>query len=430
MDGKNIEWAKVSEVSRALGDSLRRRAERLSAEGGEVRRLLQDMCLHQAELEVENDELREAQQSLETSRRQYMQLFEMVPAACFAIDPAGRLGAVNRRAEALFGIGRRGLRGRPILALAAPEAVGRLHAFIQAIWERRAVAPEEFAFCRFDGSRFDGLLDGTPMRDPASSCDAILCGIVDVSARNQAVAELRLAKAEIEHANAQLQRALAAKTNFLAAASHDLRQPVQALALFVDVLGHQPLGLGNDAVLTRIREAVGALGALLNSLLDISKLEAGLIVPKFERVEALPLLDRLAADFAALAAAKGLRFRARLAGAGLRTDPTLLERILRNMLSNAVRYTEAGGILFAARRRSGMLRVEVWDTGVGVPQDHLDLIFEDFHQVGNAARNREEGLGLGLAIVARLSRLLGCRISVRSRVGRGSCFSLEVPLAA
>ncbi len=427
-------------MTRTIGENLRRRAERLVTEraldpgtdgdGAGVRQLLQELCVHQAELEIQNEELRDAQQALEASRRQYMQLFESVPAACFAVDSGGIIESTNRRAETLFGIGRRRLRGRPLLLMVERRDHGRLLSYLEAVRAGGDAGRDEFRFRRLDGSGFDGMLDATDLRDAATGKSLVLCGVVDVTARNHATEGLRLAKLEVERANAQLERALATKTKFLAAASHDLRQPVQALALFVDVLSHQGLSGPSEAIVARVNEAVVSLGALLNGLLDISKIEAGLIVPDVSEFRSGDILQRLTAEFSALATSKGLRFKSLQRDETLRSDPTLLERILRNMLSNAIRYTQNGGIVFGCRRREGVLRIEVWDTGVGVPPDQLEMIFDDFHQVGNEARNREEGLGLGLAIVARLARLLDCRIDVRSRVGRGSCFAVEVPLAA
>lgn len=220
-----------------------------------------------------------------------------------------------------------------------------------------------------------------------------------------------------------------AKTRFLAAASHDLRQPLQALSMFVAVLSSRTHTPEDALLIKRIDDSVGAVETLLNGLLDVSKLEAGLVVPAPAAFDISPLLSRLASEFQPLAAEEGLRFHLVTSHAVVRSDPALLERILRNLLNNAVRYTKHGRVLLGCRRRRETLVIEVWDTGIGIPQNQLKLIFREFHQLGNSARDRRQGLGLGLAIVDRLSQLLDHRIDVASEPQKGSVFSIEVPLA-
>lgn len=220
-----------------------------------------------------------------------------------------------------------------------------------------------------------------------------------------------------------------AKTRFLAAASHDLRQPLQALAMFVTVLSNRSHSPEDTLLIKRIDDSVGAVETLLNGLLDVSKLEAGLIVPALASFDVAPLFSRLAAEFQPLAAESGLGFHLVTSHALIRSDPALLERILRNLLNNAVRYTKQGRILLGCRRRRETLVIEVWDTGIGIPHSQLKLIFREFHQLGNSARDRRQGLGLGLAIVDRLAQLLSHPIAVASEPQKGSVFSIEVPLA-
>ncbi|MGE5517304.1 MAG: PAS domain S-box protein [Bacteroidota bacterium] len=220
-----------------------------------------------------------------------------------------------------------------------------------------------------------------------------------------------------------------AKTRFLAAASHDLRQPMQALGMFVAVLAGRPLDDAQAALVTRIQDSVTALEGLLNSLLDVSKLEAGLVVPHQAEFPVAAMMDRLAAEFEPLCAAAGLELTVVPSKETVRSDPALLERILRNLLNNAVRYTKTGRVLFGCRRRGRKLSFEVWDTGIGIPQSEIRNIFREFHQVGNLGRDRRQGLGLGLAIVERLAQLLDHPVAVRSQEGRGSVFSTLVPLA-
>lgn len=227
-----------------------------------------------------------------------------------------------------------------------------------------------------------------------------------------------------------LEQALLAKSRFLAAASHDLRQPFQAMRLFLHILMNRLSDPNSLKVGESLLAAMESGEALLHALLDVSTLEAGTVNAVPTRFDVAQLVERLAAEFQPLAAENGLELRSHLRPAIVDTDPILLERILRNLLANALRYTPTGGILVASRRRNGTVRIEVWDTGPGIPRAELQSIFEEFYQVGNAERDRRKGLGLGLAIVERLARLLGIGIDVRSRVGRGSVFAVSIPLAS
>ncbi|HYF90406.1 hybrid sensor histidine kinase/response regulator [Azospirillum sp.] len=234
-----------------------------------------------------------------------------------------------------------------------------------------------------------------------------------------------------ETMRAEVARTTAARSRFLASASHDLRQPFQAMRLFLDALTSQVDG---NARATRtagmLANAMTAGEQLLNALLDISTLDAGTVEPDLQPVSVDALLQSLAEEFRPQAEEKGLRLRVHVpdaaGGAVTRSDPILLGRIVRNLLANAIRYTQRGGILLGLRKRDGQWRIEVWDTGFGIPQDKLDVIFDEFHQLTNPSRDPTRGLGLGLAIVRRLSVLLQAPIEVQSRSGRGSVFAVTV----
>jgi signal transduction histidine kinase/CheY-like chemotaxis protein len=219
-----------------------------------------------------------------------------------------------------------------------------------------------------------------------------------------------------------------AKTRFLAAASHDLRQPVHALSLFVGALRGHHLEPEPAALVDRIENSVSAMDGLFSALLDISRLDAGVVAPDLRRFPIMDLLLVLERDYTPEAESKGLTLRIRSCPAWVRSDPVLLERILRNLLSNAVRYTDRGGVLLGCRRRSG-LRIEIWDTGRGIPAAQAQHVFEEFFQLDNPERDRTKGLGLGLAIVRRLAGLLGHPIAFASVPGRGSMFGIDVPIA-
>lgn len=252
--------------------------------------------------------------------------------------------------------------------------------------------------------------------------DGRVVGVLATATLDGAIAKLE------EAMRAEVARTTAARSRFLASASHDLRQPFQAMRLFLDALTTQVEG---NARATRtagmLANAMTAGEQLLNALLDISTLDAGTVEADLQPVSLDMLLQSLADEFRPQAEEKGLRLRVQLpCRAFTRSDPILLGRIVRNLLANAIRYTQRGGILLGLRKRDGQWRIEVWDTGFGIPQDKLDVIFDEFHQLTNPARDPTRGLGLGLAIVRRLSVLLSAPIDVRSRSGRGSVFAVTV----
>jgi signal transduction histidine kinase/CheY-like chemotaxis protein len=233
---------------------------------------------------------------------------------------------------------------------------------------------------------------------------------------------------KVDERTQELNTANQAKSRFLAAASHDLRQPMHALGLFVAQLRDMIRFPEARHVVNRIDASVVAMGDLLDSLLDISKLDAGALTVRVEEFSVSTVLARIDDSFAPSAQEKGLKFRIVPCRAIVRSDPMLLDRILINRVSNAIRYTERGGVIVYCRRRGEYLRIEVRDSGIGIAADQQQEIFQEFNQLGNAERDRSKGLGLGLAIVERLTRLLTHRISVISAPGKGSVFAIELPL--
>lgn len=244
----------------------------------------------------------------------------------------------------------------------------------------------------------------------------------------QLVQQLTVEKQRAETALLQAELANESKSKFLAAASHDLRQPMHALTLFVEALKPHVQGTLGGELMRQVETSVDVLGEMFDALLDISRLNAGVVAPRNEQVHMQQVLDRMAAEFTWPAQAKGLRLHIANFDGQVVIDPILLERILRNLISNAIRYTACGEIAIISTALEGAVNIDVRDTGIGVAEQHLARIFDEYYQVGNNQRDRENGLGLGLAIVLRLSNLLGCKITVRSSAGVGSCFSLLVPL--
>jgi signal transduction histidine kinase/Co/Zn/Cd efflux system component len=234
-------------------------------------------------------------------------------------------------------------------------------------------------------------------------------------ALNAQLAATRAARDAAESANQ-------AKTRFLAAASHDLRQPLHALGLFASRLADRTRDPEDAALVQRITTSVASLDSLFSALLDISKLEAGVVTAQRSAVRLDALFDRIANDFAPEAIERDLKIAVLPTARVVWSDPLLLERILRNLVANALRYTDAGGVVVGARPRGGRVSIEVWDSGPGIAAENLERVFEEFYQIGNPQRDRARGLGLGLAIVRRLAMLLGHQIQVASRMGRGTVF--------
>jgi two-component system CheB/CheR fusion protein len=266
------------------------------------------------------------------------------------------------------------------------------------------------------------LANALEVRDEPLAGRKILVTIDDITERKRASEALEAARRVAEQASL-------GKSRFLAAASHDLRQPLQTLSLLRGVLAKRIKDQSSLRLIAKLEETLGAMSGMLNTLLDINQLEAGIVRPEIAEFPIGTLLDRLQTEFAYHVTTKQLGWRVVASGLSVRSDPRLLEQMLRNLLANAVKYTERGKVLLGCRRRGNRLRIEVWDTGIGIPAGQLKAIFEEFHQLDNAARERSRGIGLGLSIVQRISDLLGHVIDVRSWPGRGSVFAIEVPLA-
>jgi signal transduction histidine kinase len=234
---------------------------------------------------------------------------------------------------------------------------------------------------------------------------------------------------ELRARDLELSEANRAKSRFIAAASHDLRQPLHALGLFVARLRGRMKAAERSQIVEKIDASVAAMNELFNDLLDISKFDAGVLVPNISEFPIAQLLERTESTFSATARKKGLLLRIVRNSAWVRSDPILLERILLNLMSNAVNYTARGGLVVGCRRRGGQLRIDVCDTGPGIPEDERLNIFQEFHRLGGP-QERQGGMGLGLAIVDRLCRLLKHEIDFASALGKGSRFSVLVPSVA
>jgi len=218
--------------------------------------------------------------------------------------------------------------------------------------------------------------------------------------------------------------ATASKTRFVAAASHDLRQPLNAAVLYLEAIDRNRLNAAHSESIRGIGLALETMDSLLSALLDISRLDSGGLHPEPGNFRLGPLLERLAREYGSIAEARNLRLQAAASTAVVHTDPMLLETVLRNLLSNAVKYSAAGQVSIAVRSGDEGIRIEISDTGVGIPPEHLDRIFDEFWQAPGNTGSEKSSMGLGLSIVRRICHLLGTEIEVQSESGKGSTFSL------
>ncbi|MDQ2106074.1 CHASE domain-containing sensor histidine kinase [Azospirillum isscasi] len=309
--------------------------------------------------------------------------------------------------------------GRTNADLHAPDDAARLDAVKRAVLDNGVGARQEVRIRAESGAVqvFDLIVE--PLRDEAGAVSGVICAAIDISEG----VRIREALAE---AHAEAERANRAKSRFLAAASHDLRQPFQAMSLFHHILSARLSDSKQLEVASKLGEAIAAGNTLLNTLLDTSALEAGNVKPRPAVFPLQDITDRLTREFAEQAASKGMALRMVPTSACVLSDPVLLERMVRNLLVNALRYAGNGTILLGCRRRGGHVLVEVWDTGPGIPADQLKLIFDDFYRCGTDQPDGGRGLGLGLSIVRRTAHILGHQVDVRSRVGKGTVFSIAI----
>ena len=348
---------------------------------------------------------------------QRLRLFiEDAPAAIAMLDRDLRYIIASRRFLEDYRVAADVVTGRHVFEV-LPEMPARWREAHRRCLAGEALRQEEDSYVRADGKLQWVRWEAKPWY----AADGLVGGLIvfseNISARKEAEDARRQAQFQAERANA-------AKSRFLAAASHDLRQPLSALSLYVGVLDHK-LAREDALLLRSIKDCVASLSELLGDLLDLSKLDAGVVTPSPSDFAIDEVLGRIISAHGPEARLKGLDLRYVAPRLVVRTDPVLFGRIVGNLVANAVRYTERGGVLVGCRRRDGRLWVEVWDTGIGIPADKTTEIFEEFRQLGNAERSR--GSGLGLAIVARMATVLGLRLRVASRPGRGSLFAVEVP---
>ena len=367
------------------------------------------------ELTALNSQLQETLERQRTTSNDLQNILYSTDVATLFLDRDLNIRFFTPATKALFKV-IPGDVGRPLADLHSLAADTELPADAQAVLA--SLEPVEREVETAEGTWFRRRI--LPYRTETHGVEGVVITFNDITRRKHAAAALEAAKAAAEAANL-------AKSRFLAAASHDLRQPLQTLALLQGLLAKAVVGDKATGLVKRQDATLGSMSGMLDTLLDLNQIEAGIVKPELKECRIGSLLDRLCDEFAYHAHAKGVGLSAVPSSAEIRTDPKLLEQMLRNLVSNALKYTDRGRVLLGCRRHGGTLRIEVWDTGIGIPERELQAVFDEYHQIGNEARERERGLGLGLSIVQRLGALLGHRVAVRSRPGKGSVFIIEVP---
>jgi len=350
------------------------------------------------------------------------ELLSASPDAMVFVEDSGTIVFANRKFETMFGYAPDELVGLPVEVL-IPEGQREAHrrhrhAFGAQPRTREMGADLVLHGLRRDGETFPVEISLSPVE--TSNGRLIAGAIRDVSDRIRIQDELAAARDEADRANR-------AKSMFLAAASHDLRQPLQTLTLLNAVLRKSP---GDERTLRAVEQqghALGAMTDLLNSLLDISKLESGAVTPDIGDCQVQDIFRRLHSEFVPQAEAKGLELKVDDCSDVVRTDAGLFEQIVQNLVANAIRYTREGLVQLRCLHMSESVRIEVADTGIGIPRDRLGAIFDDFYQVDRESGGSGDGIGLGLSIVRRLTELLDHPLHVESRPGKGSCFALTLP---
>lgn len=354
----------------------------------------------------------------------FRNLLESAPDPMIIADDSGRMVLVNQQAMRLFGYEREEMIGQPV-ELLLPDSLRRSHvdhrkSYIDdPVLRPMGEGVNLVARCK-DGREVPVEISLSPII--TNSVRYISSVIRDVSVRRQMEADLVAAREAAERANK-------ANSAFLAAASHDLRQPVQALSLLNGALRRTVKDERALAMVEHQDASLTAMTNLLNSLLDISRLDAGAITPEWEVFPMQRLIDRLSAEFGRQAHAKGLVFVSESCDAVVRSDPNLLAEVVTNLVSNAIRYTDKGEVRMACSKQDGHCRLQVSDTGIGIADDQLEEIFREFHQCKSPGSSKE-GFGLGLAIVRRLTNLLEHPVEVRSDPGKGSRFTVTLPIVA
>ncbi len=368
------------------------------------------------ELTALNSQLQETLERHRTTANDLQNVLYSTDVATLFLDSDLNIRFFTPAARAIFHLISTDI-GRPLTDLAAVSRDDDLVADARAVLE--SSDPKEREIAAVDDGWFLRCI--RPYRAEGGRVEGVVVTYSNITERKRVNAALKAAMHEAD-------RATRAKSRFLAAASHDLRQPLQSMALLHNLLGRHKRSTEGARLIRLLDQTLGSMTSMLDSMLDVNRIESGIIRPNMRSVTVGPLMQRLAAEFNPLCSVKGLKLRLVKCKAWVRTDPQLLEQILRNLLSNALKYTPKGSILMGCRRRGQILNVFVYDSGIGVPKSKTKAIFEAYYQAHTANALAGHGLGLGLSIVQRLAELMKHPISVRSVPGKGSAFMISLPI--
>ncbi|SBT10259.1 putative Histidine kinase [Candidatus Propionivibrio aalborgensis] len=389
----------------------------------EIGEMVLELRAHQIELEMQNENLHRTQAALDASRALYYDLYNLAPVGYCTLSEAGVILEANHRIAALLGTMRGTLIKQPIFRFIHREDQDVFYFHRKRLLESSQPQQCELRMLTVDGTLLWMHLNSNATRDEAGTV-MLRITLNDITERKRFEDELVAARKLAE-------QAVLVKSRFLAAASHDLRQPLQAINLFNDALIGTGLSDEQKQISGHLSQSISSLNELLNVLLDLSKLDAGIIKANPEVIEVEKFFLRCDAEFSPITKRKRLSFRLcfPLKPMAIIADRELLRSLMGNLIFNAIKYTQQGGVLVAIRQRGTKALIQVWDTGIGIPAEHIHSIFEEYFQIENPERVRRRGLGLGLAIVRRQAKLLGTEVACRSRPGKGSVFEFSLPLA-
>lgn len=413
---RNLEYS--TEEQRAINEEALSINEEFQSTNEELLTSKEELQSLNEELTALNSQLQETLERQRTTANDLQNVLYSTDVATLFLDRALNIRFFTPACKALFNVIPSDV-GRPLADLSSLSADGALAKDARAVLVN--LSPIDREIEAQNGTWFTRRI--LPYRTDDNGVDGVVITFTDVTERKRARTAMLEAKQQAE-------RATIAKSRFLAAASHDLRQPLQTFGLLQGMLAKVVEGDKAEKLVARLDDTLGAMTGMLDALLDINRIEAGTVSAKSVDFPVNELLFCLRDEFVIHAKAKGLALHVVPCSAVVHGDPRLLEQMIRNLLSNALKYTERGRILLGCRRHQSELSIEVWDTGIGIPNAELQSIFEEYHQIDNPARERSRGLGLGLSIVRRLGTLIGSATRVRSQLGKGSVFTIDVRLAA
>ena len=408
MESANEELKSANEEIMSMNEELQSANEELESSKEELQSMNEELTTVNSQLQSKLEELENLNDDLKN-------LLASTDIATLFLDRGLNIKRFTPATRRLFNVIATDV-GRPVSDICHQLDDGRLVADAEAVL--KSLQPREPEVTAADGRCYQQRL--LPYRTEDDRIDGVVATFVDITDRKRMEEDLREAKAVAEAATDQ-------KSHFLAAASHDIRQPLQALSLTAAELLKHTEDPRRRELLERQQRTVEVATGLLDRLLDLTQLDAGAVTPTFSDFPVSELLDQVEREYEPLAEHKGIELRVRRGRGGIRSDRELLARIVDNFVSNAIRYSDGGKILVGCRRQDGAVRIEVWDQGRGIHQEELERIFTEFYRLPEESGGQDRGIGLGLAIVKRLAGLLGHPIRVRSKPRRGSVFTILVP---